>query len=214
MLKIVPILFVVFGISCGKESKSPDLPQKSADQGEEAPPVADQPSAPPPITLDPIEPPAKEEEQPLEEVVAPELVPVLEAASAGPILRGVELYGEKWNINKAEVVKEGSKLIVTGRIAHHIPAAPGDQVDYKFVFEDGKISNQEIKIEAGGYLRYVRPALNIINEFTATPIPVETIYQVIERIQDQLLDDKWETSVHGITSAIALHLYKQAEDQQ
>ena len=59
----------------------------------------------------------------------------------------VKLYGHHWNIHRPKVSKEGSKTTVCGHLDHNIKYNQNDSIDYKYVFENGKLIDEKIKID-------------------------------------------------------------------
>lgn len=196
-------------VACGKEKKPESVNVAGAPQTEDSSPAAATPSPNPQESVSPVS--ETKIETPFEAPdISAELQPVVDAAYQGPELVGVELYEEKWNIKPARIENADGGLRVSGRISHHIPFAPGDQVDYNFLIgENGEILENGIQIQAGGFSNIVGPILRLVDDFNLAPIPADLIADLIERLEDSIQDDSWEVQSQKMAMIISLHIYAQ-----
>ena len=202
-LKLMLITFVMFLNAC-----SVDRPEANINIPE---PAFNE--SPRDLEVEPEYTPVQEEElvENTEEDNAPELPeqyrPIVRAAGEGPELVGIELYGEKWNIKKALITTTEDSVFIEGRISHHIPFAPGDQIDYQFEFVDGMLQTTDVNIQVGGWAPIAGPILNIVAGLTQTPIPVGLITQVIADVEKLVKGDDWQMQSQKMAMIISLQLY-------
>ncbi|MFY7928324.1 MAG: hypothetical protein ACOVS5_05600 [Oligoflexus sp.] len=156
---------------------------------------------------------AKQPELPSPVTVAPELESAIQAAHLGPKLTGIDLYGQKWNIERATVSENGTVVTITGRVSRHRPAGPGDQIDYRLSIDAGKITQQEFKIDQGGIsklLPLVKPLLQLVEQFSGSPIPLTRLADALEAIVKELEsqnNDDWEPVANQFATVLALEVY-------
>lgn len=131
----------------------------------------------------------------------------VKAAIDGPAIKKEKVYDHEFNIKKAEKTTEGSRLIVTGHISHHLRWRPDDQVYYTIVKEGNKIISIDRKINRGGLAPIAAPIVAAIGTYlTGTPIPPEQVEEVGRAI-GAVVDKKWETASDAIIANIALRIH-------
>lgn len=59
----------------------------------------------------------------------------------------VKIYGHHWNVHQPKITKEGSKTTVCGHLDHNIRYNQNDKIDYKYVYVDGKLTEEKVKID-------------------------------------------------------------------
>lgn len=228
-----PVLFVSFLLTASaacrqasSESRPPppasdNKPSPTAEESplaEEAPDGAAEELVPAPAddaTLLPeddgtAEPPASPDD-PAENGLPDELLPVVAAAANGPDLHGVRLYGHQWTIRQASVVPTADGLLVTGTIVRHIPFSPGEQIRYEFSFAKGKVSESLISMKDGGWtplLEKAGPLIGILSGLASIPLTGDDITGIIARIEEAMKDGGWEITGKALATTIALELYR------
>ncbi len=218
-------------IACGgDQDKAPEPPSSNpnAEQNEpiddSAPvegddlvvaPVDEGPSLPPSEPTPPSEEPESSEDGLPATDTLPQWKEIFAAASVGPELKGVAAYDYQWNVKPASVVEQpDGSLEISGRLSHHIVAAPDNQMDYRFVYQDGKVVASDISIQAGGWLPIAEPILDILADYTVTPIPLDAILPIIRDIEQRITGKDWQSQGQKLASRIALSLYEREMSNQ
>lgn len=217
---------ISLGLACGSKNdqapQSPKPPAGEQDANEALPPgssdevvlnpIVDGPSLPP-SEGSPEVPSVPEDKEAGNDLPAIDVLPqwkeIFQAAANGPEIKGVQAYDYQWNVKPASIQRQADgSLEIMGRLSHHIPNAPDDQLDYRFSYKDGKLMTTDISIQAGGWLPIAEPILKILAEYTATPIPLDAILPIIRDIEERIKGKDWQTQGQKLASRIALSIYE------
>jgi hypothetical protein len=133
---------------------------------------------------------------------------IFNAASIGPEIKGIEVYGEAWNIKPASISRGSTmELTVAGRISHHIPLALDNQLDYRFSFKDGMIIKSEVSINEREWVPVAEPILGIIARYTKESLSLESLVDAIRKVEEIPLINGWELEGQKLATRIVLDLY-------
>ena len=61
------------------------------------------------------------------------------SAVHGPNIKGVYLFGQRYNVKKARYEKRGNTHIVSGQLSHHIRMWPDRQIHFTYKYRNGKV---------------------------------------------------------------------------
>ena len=89
----------------------------------------------------------------------------MEAAMSGPKLRDIELYGQSWDIEQAEVISSENEVLITGRVVRRKNLDIGDKVDYTFKFVSGEMVQSDISIKEQSWLPIASKVLDVVAKY-------------------------------------------------
>jgi hypothetical protein len=126
------------------------------------------------------------------------------AALKGPEKKKLKVYDHHFNVKPVEIKREGSKIIVSGHISHHLRWRRDDQVYYQIVKKGNKVISVKRQMARGGWAGVAAPIVAAAGTYlTGKPIPpdkVEAIGRAIGRAQD----GSWEGACDAIIANVAL----------
>lgn len=130
----------------------------------------------------------------------------IDAALHGPERKKLKVYGHKFNVKPAEIVREGAVVRVNGQISHHLTLRPDDQVYYLIESRNGVIVQIDVRIGPGGWVRIAAPFISALGAyFLHVAIPPDKIADV-GRALGALVGGSWESVVNVIIANIAIRV--------
>ncbi|HYW35215.1 MAG TPA: hypothetical protein VE868_07405 [Balneolaceae bacterium] len=129
------------------------------------------------------------------------------AAFEGPEVKKLKIYGHEWNVKKANIQKEADKVVIEGQISHCMAWSFDDQIFYNFVFDKGKLTKHNVKIEDRNWIELSAPIVSAVGAYIGVPISPDTADKVCNEL-DKIAYGDWKQAVQGLALDIAMQGYK------